>query len=252
MTDSSNPFNNVLGGETTNEEISFGNAEPADVSNNDTVQPPSVEGLSDNVTMQNQNHDFNFTPSQDPLTPTENPFSRGSIGSREDNKSTKYKIIDLYWIINQKLYQQKQLESNEASLLTIGFNADFTNMRIILRRDMGGAFTPKSIILGNTKMLSGVNLFPETCYEILSKLSKPGKIFTFERVISNDNNWTPNRGLIEITQNGTIIINIEDNRDNQVYVIELSGFQANMFINACKFMTDGGAFNLAMEAQFRK
>jgi hypothetical protein len=251
----SSPFETVLDGD---QEMSFGDPTPDTPAETTT---PSLDQLNGNVAMQNQNSAFNVQPQQSQQAPPKvesdpSPFG-GFKNSSQSNYSppakNKYNIIDLFWLLNAKLRNNAKLESNEATMVTVGFNADYLNMRIALLRLDSDCLSDSYVIggAGNANVLAMANMFPESCIELLSLRNTEVMYMPKERMIKKDTNFTPNRSGFQWSKNA-LTIYIEDGRSKTHYYMTIVEHQLNSFIKACEFMYNGEAFKLAMEAQFRR
>jgi hypothetical protein len=162
----------------------------------------------------------------------------------------KYNIVDMYWLINQKLFNQEKLEQNEASLLIIGYNADFNNLRVAFHEAGPKTFTEASVLKYETKQITTVNIFSETAQKVLYNIqSKKYKdeISNFERIFtphSGSNDWKPNPSQIEMEIPKYIKLRTKFN--NTTYLFTFSDWQIQALLNAMKFMTDGNAWKASL------
>lgn len=174
-------------------------------------------------------------------------FGGGSSGTQQ---SPKYNIIDLFWLINQKLIDKTQIQPNEAHLLTIGYNASFGNLRMTFYGCNQNTFTPSSIILGNAKRITTANMYPEACIELLSKKDANQPIMLFERTIRNDNKWSPNQTTVIWAKNA-IRIQTTDSQ-NVSSLFDITNWQVIAFEQAMLFMTRGKSWDMNMHSVFHK
>ena len=173
--------------------------------------------------------------------------------SVKEPKSEKrhHNIIDMYWFVNQKLFQKQQLEEGEAGLLALGYNADFANLRVGFHTLSGESFTRSSIIKDKTKFLTTINLFSETCFNILDCLrtAKPINVSNFERIIGSDNKWTPNQ--TQITGNAEQIVIRTMNPDGVKFSYTLLDWQITAFATALRYMTEGNSWNKYLDVRMQ-
>lgn len=206
---------------------------------NQPFGPPPVGAVSGNS--QSGNSPFG-TPAV--------PEGQTQFFSGGGTSSPRYNIIDLYWLINQKLINKTQMAANEAHLLTIGYNASFGNMRMTFYTCDQNSFTPSSIILGNSKRIATANMYPEACLEVLSKKESNQSVMLFERVIRADNKWTPNQSSITWAPKAIRIQTIDQN--NNTILFDLTAWHIAAFESALKFMITGKSWNMNMQSQFHK
>lgn len=158
----------------------------------------------------------------------------------------KTKIVDFIWLINGKLFQKQQLAEGEHKLLIIGYNPDFSNMRITYVQNDDNLFQP----LGNVnnhltpKENITIALYPETIYQIVSMVNKMyggvdvPEVLNFERCISNK--WSSdyittikvemNLGVEEIT------LKTVSRLTNNPHLFVLSGWQTKAFTDICNML----------------
>lgn len=162
----------------------------------------------------------------------------------------KYNIVDLYWLVNQKLFNSQKLNKDEAALLVIGYNADFNNLRIAFHEANAKSFTQTSILKYETKQITTVNLFSETAQKILYNIQTKkfkDEITNFERLFTanvGNNDWKPNPTQITMDIPNNIIIQTKYN--NTLYSFTLLDWQIQAFLNAMKFMTDGNSWKASL------
>lgn len=186
-------------------------------------------------------------PTNNP-TPTQQPVSQQNSAQKEYIK--KYNIVDMYWLINQKLFNNEKLNKDEVALLTIGYNADFNNLRFVFYEANPKTFNETSILKHETKQITSVNIFSETAQKILFNVhSKKFKdeFSNFERVFtasSGTNDWKPNPTQIEMNIPSNIILKTKFN--NAIYSFTFLDWQIQAFLNAMKFMTDGDAWKASL------
>jgi hypothetical protein len=194
-------------------------------------------------------------PSPVPITPqVVQPQSTVSPEKR------KFIISDLYWLKNLKPLYKQALGQNEINTLVISYNADFENLRLcLLNCDQSN---PKIISLPSGSRINSVNIFSETCREIISffeSLNKeniassfPATIHNCERIISLGNNsWTPNETAFVILNQQLIEIHTKQPNGTQL-LFTLVGWQVKAFLECCRFMTNGNSWMLKTHASIHK
>jgi len=162
---------------------------------------------------------------------------------KDNIKKRHHNIVDMYWLINEKLFNQQALGQGEAGLLAIGYNADFGNLRIGFHEVNGESFTKSSMIKDKMKFLTSINFFSETAYAIRDCLrnGKPVNISNFERIIGSDNKWTPNQTQITGDTNQLIIKTMTP--EGKKYNYTFSNWQIPAFATALKYMTEGQSWD---------
>jgi len=191
-----------------------------------------------------QNPGFNPQPNQGGGFPQQN--HGGGFPPQNNNQNSgpaeKFAIVDMFWLVNKKLYANQPLVAGEAQLLTVGFNASFNNMRIGMCSDKGGAFTDSSIIIQNCERLANFNIFSEHALQILYI---PGnEIRIFERVI-RAGSWSPN--VSSITNNGnTFVIKSTNPQNGNVTSFIVADEQVIGFTKALEFLLNGQSWNMAL------
>ena len=171
-------------------------------------------------------------------------------GQQPQQQQSKYHIIDMLWLINQKIVKKEQLQQNERHLLSVGINASFGNMRMTFYDAGGNAFTPSSIIIANATRKTVANAYPEACNEVLSNKDNGKTTFLFERVIRADNRWVPNQTGITWTAN-KITIQSMDSQNNQS-LFDIVDWQVEAFEKALRFMTTGGGWLASLQGTINR
>lgn len=154
-----------------------------------------------------------------------------------------HNIIDMYWLINNKLFERKPLGEGEAGFLALGYNADFANLRVGFHQPDQESFTKSSMIKDKMKFMTTLNIFSETAYNILDCLrtAKDINISNFERIIGADNKWVPNQ--TQISGNAQeIIIKTLTTEGNKFYYT-FSGWQVPCLASALKYMCEGQSWS---------
>lgn len=197
------------------------------------------------------NNPFDGGPS---LFPTNNPIVTQQPASHQQPQKDyikKYNIVDLYWLVNQKLFNSEKLNKDEVALLIIGYNADFNNLRIAFHEVTAKSFNETSILKHETKQITTVNIFSETAQKILFNVHTKkfkDEFSNFERIFtanSGNNDWKPNSTQIEMNIPNNIVLKTKFN--NAIYSFTFLDWQIQAFLNAMKFMTDGDAWKASLK-----
>lgn len=178
---------------------------------------------------------FNPQPQQQYYPQQQTPQTFGHQGE------SKYNIIDLYWFLNLKLKSNAQFLDGEVHMCTVGFNADYNNMRITFYNlnnyeDLKGP----ALIIGNMSKVSQFNIFSETASELLYlKNNNPQQdnitVRVYERMFKNS--WNPN--LSQIIWNKNNIFLQSQNNSNGIHSFTILDYQIKAFESALKFLVNG-------------
>ncbi len=158
----------------------------------------------------------------------------------EETQRTKHNIVDMYWLINQKLYDKEELNSDpkEVGVLTIGYNADFNNLRIGFFEIQSDSITKSSINKDKMRFLTSINIFSETAFKILNNQVD---FYNLERIIGAENPWTPNITLFSKEDDRFIIKTMSTNGEKFMFTFSKSEFSCLQ--TALNFMINGGSWS---------
>ncbi len=177
------------------------------------------------------NHNFN------------NQYSNN--GYSNNNQKMKYNIIDFYWLVNDKLKHQQSLEPGECMMITVGFNADFNNMRFsLLNINNMNMLNGGGLELDNCQKITNFNIHSEGAASILANKNKDINIQTYERVISSGS-WTPNQTVWKWIKNSLYVYS-KPNNNNNFYSYVFSSEQIPMIESAFNFMINGQGWMAAL------
>jgi hypothetical protein len=221
------------------------------------VQQPAMQPQPGGINMQNQQGgqpQFGTTQQNAPAFGGGGNFQQNQqpFGGQQQSQpqQSKYHIIDMLWLINQKIIKKEQLQPNERHLLSVGINASFGNMRMTFYDAGNNVFTASSIIIANATRKTVANAYPEACNEILTNKDNGKTTFLFERVIRADNRWVPNQTGITWAPN-KITIQSMDSQNNQS-VFEIVDWQVDAFEKALRFMTTGGGWLASLQGTINR
>jgi hypothetical protein len=209
--------------------------------------PRHIAPASEHTNIVADTIDSTNVPPQQTLTQPVVPFTQPKPEKKHHN------IVDMYWFISGKLFEQKPLGEFEAGFLAIGYNADFSNLRIGFYLPNKESFTQSSMIKSKMEFMTSINLFSETCYNIRDCLrtGQPINVSNFERIIGNNGNtWTPNQTTISGTAEQIIIKTITP--EGKKFYYTLSGWQIAAFASALKFMTEGDSWNKSLDVRMKQ
>lgn len=165
----------------------------------------------------------------------------------------KHNIIDMYWLFNPKLLTKQQIGENELKLITIGYNADFCNLRFCLY-DVGNnsknVFSETAIHKYNATQITTVNVFSEVAEQIITNVTigKKSTIYNFERIFSKnmiESGWSPSKSTFNISpEDASISINVDSN--GTTYTYYFIDWQLKTLLNSMKFMTNGNSWKASL------
>lgn len=171
--------------------------------------------------------------------------------SQQSNKKQLYNIIDMYWIINNKLANNQKLNDDELELAIIGYNADFSNLRVSLLKANNTTFTESSVLKYDAKQVSAINIFSETAQQILFAISQKQviRINNFERIFSPNmsNDWKPTPAVFDI-DGVNKIITLKTSFNNRTNSFTFSGWSMFALGNAFNFMTNGQSWRSSLQS----
>jgi hypothetical protein len=200
------------------------------------------------------------TPAQQSPSEMSNPFGQptfntptfGNNNSNSNQQKRKYRFIQLYYLINPKLFAKQKLESGEVPLLEINYNVDYSNLRFTFTNAKPDTFDKTSLKVLNTERLTTVNIYPETAEQVLwaiengNKLVENYQIYVFERVLNQGNSgggWSPNQTVFKFIGDSVVIITQPTNSSN-TFTYVFSEWQKQALVKSLKFMTEGTAWLL--------
>ena len=164
----------------------------------------------------------------------------------------KFNIIDMYWLLNPKLYQPNaQFDQGEVPMLILSYNADFNNLRLILC-DLTQGIDVRNMTAINVGMFNRkttVSIYPESAIQLLCAMNsnQPVAVQICERLFSSNNNWQPNRTVITCNQQSVTIAT----QDQNMHLYTLSGYQLLALRNVLEFVTSGLAWGQHIMARMK-
>ena len=155
----------------------------------------------------------------------------------------RYNIVDFFWFINNKLRQQMQMGQGECSMITIGFNADFNNMRFSLLNVDPNVLSQPMISLEQCQKITNFNVHSEGAGMILANKGTGNQVMTQERVI-RQGNWTPNQSIWMWSQDNVVVHT--QTSAGAAHSYTFLGEQITLLESALSFMVDGSAWKAAL------
>lgn len=182
------------------------------------------------------------------------PMQMGQQQYNHNNSEArpKFNIIDMYWLLNPKLYQPgAQFDQGEVPMLILSYNADFNNLRLILC-DLTQGIDVRNMTALNVGMFNRkttVSIYPESAIQLLCAINsaQPVPVQICERLFSSNNNWQPNRTVITCSQQSVTIAT----QDQNMHVYTLSGYQLLALRNVLEFVTSGLAWGQHIMARMK-
>ena len=162
---------------------------------------------------------------------------------QQNNNEQRYQIIDMYWLVNQKVKTNEQFIDGECNFMTIGFNASFNNMRLTFfsmnPQDLNNSY----ITISNLRKITNCNIFSETAGELYFNKGTGNPVRIHERMFRMTN-WTPN--FTQITWNpDNIVIHTQDSQ-GILTAFTLLNWHITAFESCLNFLVDGSAWNSSL------
>ncbi len=154
----------------------------------------------------------------------------------------KYEIISLFWLINY-------VNNNEIPLISINYNAQFVNLRIVLYK-LNGSLQSAYIDTSKCKKITTFNIFSEKALEILDIYNymkhdqETISIYNLERLHGNQHdNWKPSSTIFHINKQ-QIQCQVIDKQQQYIYTFMNS--QLNMFLKSLNFLINGQSWTVSL------
>lgn len=177
----------------------------------------------------------------------ENPFAsnRNLYSNNMGNTKRKYKFVQMYLLINNKLFANQSL-NNESGIMEISYNVDYGNLRLSFCSPNQNTFDRTSIKIQNMERQTTINIYPEVAENILHSVEqwKTNQFQIFERMIQSSANWSPNSSIVRIDGNNKSVAIHTKASNGNAYMYIFTDWQLNALINSLKFLVNGVAWNL--------
>ena len=173
------------------------------------------------------------------VAPKNKPFNEPGGGFKFENSGSgavtdnKYQILNMFWLINNKVLEQKQLAPNEVHFMSISFNIGFGNIRLEFFNMNDESIVGNMICLNKLKRLASGTVYPVAMFQLIS--NQP-EVFCFEQIINYTNaDWQNKLKPLKFqhTENGIMAI-LED------MCFEFTGYQKDVLLYCCKFGLNQG------------
>ena len=154
-----------------------------------------------------------------------------------DKDKIKYKIFDLYWLVNSKVYSGEQLGQYDSPMLCISYNVDFGNLRFsFCKPTTAETCNPTSIELNSVEKMCTFNVYPEIAEQVLMLLDQQsGMVRNLERVFKRSTSWSPPQAAFKKDECGFHIMS--KNGSQNVFTLNQQ-WQLNAFRRSMNFILD--------------
>jgi len=212
-------------------------SQPSQPQSNEIISFQQQSSFLDNNIIEESNNQQPFNTFNNKNTNT--IFNNNSNNTRPP---MKYAMLDMFWLINEKLFNNEKLLNGESQICVIGFNASFGNLRVEFRSIKSDSFHGTAIVHTNCPKITSFNIYSEEAYKILYNRNINTEFFIIERLI-NVSNWIPNESYVKWNNPQQISFKTIDKTSNQTHWITLSVIQTEMVIKALEYMINGNAWN---------
>ena len=161
------------------------------------------------------------------------PFPSNQPSGSGGDQQNKYKILNLFWLINPKAYSGDTMLDGEVHFTTISYNVNFGNLRIELSSMANDSIVGQMICLNKVNRLVNATIYPTAMFQVVSNVPE---VFCMEQIINyNNSDWQNNLKPAKFnTSEKGIILTIE----NSCY--EFIDWQKEVLLYACKFGLNQG------------
>lgn len=173
-------------------------------------------------------------------TPIPDPFAKSPVQEfvpPVQNNQSKYKIFDLFWMLNPKFYAKpaQQPVSGEAHFIVMSFNIDFGNLRVSMFNLNSNSIQNNIVYLKNLKRTVSGTIYPATAFNAFTsaRLSTTCLEQLFEQIPGAS--WQQERPVCTIGKNEELIrFTVKDPKFG-TYFYDFTGWQREAFLHACNF-----------------
>lgn len=176
-------------------------------------------------------------------TPTNPEFTQPA----QNQQNQKYKIFDLFWLINPKFYAKQQPVQSEAHFVIISFNIDFGNLRFSFFNLTNNSIQGNIVFLENLKRLVSGTVYPATAFNVYNsqRLATVCLEQLFRQIPGAQ--WQQERPVCTIEKNEEKIrFTVKDPKFG-TYFYDFIGWQRDAFLHACNFCITKGFDLLAQQ-----
>ena len=217
--------------------------QPEDIPETNTIQT----GRNPIKQLKNTKNIFNNHNDKEEII--ENPFVNyeiKDIKKEEDSQkiftpppTTKYKIVDLYWLINPKYINKEELEKGEVQFVSISYNIIFGNLRFTFFNIPQGSIQQHIVYYNKLQRLTTGTVYNSSCAKLL--YNKECKFTCMEQLFNDTGEqWQKERPMCIFEKNNEkIVLNIYDPiNGNFKYIFE--DWQIKTLLDSCKFCIEKG------------
>jgi len=148
----------------------------------------------------------------------------------QPQEKTKYQILDMFWMLNQK-----QPAQGEAHFVVISYNISFGNLRISFFDRTANSIQGNIAYLDNFKRTVSGTIYPATAFNV----SKSPSVSTtcLEQLFKQipGANWQQERPVCVVQKNQDLIRFTVKDPKYGTYIYDFTGWQREAFIYACEF-----------------
>lgn len=210
------------------------------------MEPPSPDFMQNGINSQMMDLSSKIETTIEPnlgdyseIQTDNNRYQKPTEDKHQNTK--KYKIQSMFWLLNQKLYQDQELDSNEAMLTTIAFNIDFGNLRFEFYNITKQDAIAKNVMFLNEmdKLIDGV-IYPADCFQIANKDTI--SLYPIEQLIIKTNeDWQKKRPFLHVMKDDSKIrLTIESYNGQNKYFFDFTNYQKQVFNYCCKYCVTTG------------
>lgn len=141
----------------------------------------------------------------------------------------KYNIVNMFWLVNPKIYTKEELLPNEVHFVTISFNIGFGNLRIEVCNMSNESVKDQLICLNKIQRITNGTIYPTAMFQLVCKLPD---VVCYEQIINYDgSDWQSKINPVRFVTNekGSYVMSIGQ------HVYEFSGWQKEVLLYCCKF-----------------
>ncbi len=186
-----------------------------------------------------------FELNDDPFGAIETTFQTGgpapkantsapSFNAPQNKSENKYQILNMFWLINPKVYSGEAMLPNEVHFVTISFNINFGNLRIEVCNMTKESIKEHLVCLNKIQRLSNGTVYPTAMFQLVCKTPE---VACMEQVINYDgSDWQNKINPVKFVTNanGNITMYIAQ------HCFEFTGWQKEALLYACKFGLNQG------------
>ena len=157
-----------------------------------------------------------------------------SMNPGEPKEVNKYNILNMFWLMNPKMFNGKDLLENECHFVTISFNINFGNIRIEFGNMTQESMHNHLICLNKINRFANATIYPTAMFEIISGKEE---VTCYEQIITfTGEDWQTKRPFCQIHKqpDDSLIMSIDKN------VYQFMGEQKDMFLYSLKFALNQG------------